>query len=186
MLSSGESLLLLEDDVQRATQARDAVSKALEMNIDTTLPELQLKVSSLNQDVRLLKTELKNREEENQMLKEAQQSLKKWNDAIQRTRRENSEAIKVLREEIKTKENELAWTKAQLADKEKELNEKMKELDMKTARVFELQNELEEMRRTFSNQQEKMDHKLIESEALAQSREKYLEEIKVLHILYWV
>ena len=59
MLNSGENLLLLEDEVQRATQARDAVSKALEMNIDTTLPELQVKVSSLNQDVRLLKTELK-------------------------------------------------------------------------------------------------------------------------------
>ena len=180
MLNSGESLLLLEDEVQRATQARDAVSKALEMDIDTTLPELQLKVSTLCEIVKQLKTKLKNREEENQMLDEANENLNlKWNEAIQRIRRENSEAIKVLREEIKTKENGLAWTKAQLADKGKELSEKMKELNMKSARVYELQNELEEMRRKFSNQQEKMDHKLIESEALAQSREKYLEEIEV-------
>ena len=177
----------MEDEVQRATQSRDAVSKALEMDIDTTLPQFQMKVSTLSEKVKQLKTKLKNREEENQMLDEANENLNlKWNEAIQRTQRENSEAIKVLREEIKMKENELALTKAQLEDKEKELSEKMKELDMKSARVFYLQNELEEMRRKFSNQQKKMDHKLIESEALAQSREKYLEEIEVLHILYWV
>ena len=85
----------------------------------------------------------------------------------------------MLREEIKKKEDELAWIKVHLADKEKELSEKMKELDMKSAHLFELQYELEDIRRTFSNQQEEMDQKLIESKALALSRERYLEEIQV-------
>ena len=94
LLNSVESLLLLEDKVERATQSLDVVSKALEMDVETTLLELQMKVSTLNEKVTLLKTKLKNREEENKMLDEANESLSlKWNEAIQRTRRENSEAI---------------------------------------------------------------------------------------------
>ena len=67
LLNSVESLLLLEDEVERATQSRDVVSKALEMDVETTLLELQIKVSTLNEKVTLLKTKLKNREEENKM-----------------------------------------------------------------------------------------------------------------------
>lgn len=150
------------------------------MDTETTLSELQLKVSSLTEDIKVLKFKLRNKKKENQMLREARLNLNnKWNDIIEHTRRQNKEQIKILMKELEKKEDELTQMKELLARKEKELSEKIKELEMKSALVVQLQNELEEMRRNFCNQREEMDQILIVSKALAHSNEKYLEELGV-------
>ena len=71
---------------------------------------------------------------------------------------------------------EVDATKKQLRDKETELAGMMEELSVQ---VVELETEVERLRQTFNEQQEKMNKKSIETSAASVSHEKYLKEVQV-------
>lgn len=180
MPNAEQTIHHLEEEMCIATQSRDAVIKAMKMDVEISLPELQAKLHLLNEDIKVLNIELENKHKENEMLKKARQKLgKEWIDTIECMRRETNEKVKSLTEELEKREKELAQTKKQLANREKELSEKMEELANKSARVIELENELEEVKTKFSYQIKELDWKFTESRALAHSREKHLEETMV-------
>ena len=176
VINCRQTLSQLEDKVKRDTQSFDTDSRALEMDEETTTPKLQLKVSFLNEEVRCLSLELKNKIKENEMLKVAKSKLtKEWYDTIEHTERKNRSKI-MQTEELKQKEGELASIKHKLTDKKKKLCEKKKELDMKSARLIQLQNELEDMKQMFKHLQEEMDQRMFDSCVCAQPSVKFLKE----------
>lgn len=179
-----EAILSLENEVGRALQSCNAVRKVLETGAQT-LPEDLAKVESLTDDIEILKAELKSKCEVTEMLKVAKKKLnKKWEQAIEHVRLQCSKEICDLKEKLKQKEAELKRTKLQLAEKERELSKKITKLNEKSAHVLRLQNELENTKQKFANQREEMNQELIESKALAYSREKHLEEIKASSYYY--
>ena len=180
VINCRQTLSQLEDKVKRDTQSFDTDSRALEMDEETTTPKLQLKVSFLNEEVRSLSLELENKIKENEMQVAKSKLTKEWCDTIEHTERKNYSKIMLLTEELKQREDELASTKHKLIVKKKKLREKKKELDMKSARLIQLQNELEDMKQMFKHIQEAMDQRMFDSCVCVQPSVKFLKE-KVSH-----
>ena len=154
--------------------------------LSTELIELQGQNSSLAEEIEYLKLKFQNKSKESEYLEESQKKMKsRWKETVERMKKETSEQIKQLQQELTIKNSQLSQIQEQLQQKENELEEKIAEVEEKAALVKQLQEEVEKLKCSFSEQQEDMTLRQIESTAYSLSSERHLEEVKVKMLIVY-
>lgn len=180
ILTSEKELSLKTKELERARQSQNVVSRKLEKEMEDEVPLLQQKVNSLMMEMKILRKQLKHRNEELELFEEFQPSISQSQlNVLDRLMLQKNEEIKTLQNKLEVKEMEIAIARKMLQEKEKELVKLMEELNAKSARVLLLEEEVEQLRYSFSEKQEEMNRKVIEASTSSVSYENFIIDLQV-------
>ena len=168
-----------QHELDTAVQSRDTLIENVESH-STKLMDLQHQNNFMMREIEDLKHYLQYKRKGSEYLEESQKKMKSsWKETVDRMKKESSEQIKQLQQQLTIKSSQLSQIQEQLQNKEKELEEKIAEVEEKAALVKQLQEEVEKLKCSFSEKQEEMTLRQIETTAYSLSSERHLEEVKV-------